>query len=75
MYEVDQSIFICGYIRLTPKSLELVAIHETQILIEITREESIFPSMEIYVELDFEVTHIVEPHDDYDDADIIKVKE
>ena len=69
-YEVYRSIFVCDYIRCTPKSLKNIELPSIKILKLIPSEGTVFSEV-VCSQLDFEVTHSISYHKDSEIANLI----
>ena len=54
-YEVDRRILKCDYIRYSPAEVSTINIANSQIYINILREDSVISLLNSYLELDFDV--------------------
>ena len=54
-YEVDRRILKCDYIRYSPAETSTINTPNSQIYINIPREDSVFPLLNSYLDLNFEV--------------------
>ena len=59
-YEVDRRILKCDYIRYSPAETSTINTHNSQIYINIPREDSVIRLLNSYLDLDFEVVKRVD---------------
>ena len=71
-YEVDRRILKCDYIRYSPAEISTINTANSQIYINIPREDSVISLLNSYVELNFDVLHARED-DRYVDANDIRL--
>ena len=55
IYEVDQKILKCDYIRYSPAEISTINTANSQICINIPREDSVISLLNSYLELNFDV--------------------
>ena len=56
-YEIKRDIFKCDYIRYSPSEISTINTTNSQIYINIPREDSVISLLNSYLELDFDVLH------------------
>ena len=71
-YEVDRRILKCDYIRYSPAEISTINTANSQIYINIPREDSVISLLNIYLELDFDVLR-VDNSNSYVDANDIRL--
>ena len=59
-YEIDRRILKCDYIRYSPAEISTINTSNSQIYINIPREDSVFSLLNSYLELNFDVLHAVD---------------
>ena len=71
-YEIDRRILKCDYIRYSPAEISTINTANSQIYINIPREDSVISLLNSYLELNFDVLHAVN-NDRYVDANDIRL--
>ena len=71
-YEIDRRILKCDYIRYSPAEISTINTANSQIYINIPREDSVISLLNSYIELNFDVLHAVN-NDRYVDANDIRL--
>ena len=71
-YEVDRKILKCDYIRFSPAEISTINTANSQIYINIPREDSVISLLNSYLELNFDVIHAGN-NDRYVDANDIRL--
>ena len=71
-YEVDRKILKCDYIRYSPTDISTINTPNSQIYINIPREDSAISLLNKYLELNFDVLHTT-TNNRYTDADDIRI--
>ena len=71
-YEVDRKILKCDYIRYSPAEVSTIDTANSQIYINIPREDSVLSLLNSYLELNFDVFHAAN-NDRYVDANDIRL--
>ena len=56
-YKIDRKILKCDYIRYSPSEISFINTPNSQIHINITREDSVISLLNSYLELNFDVLH------------------
>ena len=56
-YEVDKRISNCDYVRYSPSEMFTINTANSQIYINITREDSVISLLNSYLDLNFDVVH------------------
>ena len=56
-YEINRDIFKCDYIRYSPSEISTLNTTNSQVYINIPREDSVISLLNSYVELNFDVIH------------------
>ena len=56
-YEVDRRILKCDYIRYSPSEISTISTANSQIYINIPREDSLISLLNSYIDLNFDVVH------------------
>ena len=56
-YEINRDILKCDYIRYSPSEISTINITNSQVYINIPREDSVISLLNSYLELDFDVLH------------------
>ena len=56
-YEVDRRILKCDYIRYSPAEISTINTANSQVYINIPREDSVISLLKSYIELNFDVLH------------------
>ena len=56
-YEVDRRILKCDYIRYSPSEISTINTANSQIYINIPREDSLISLLNSYIDLNFDVVH------------------
>ena len=69
-YEIDRRILKCDYIRYSPAEISTINTANSQIYINIAREDSVISLLNSYVELNFDVLHARNDNRYEDDNDI-----
>ena len=54
-YQIDRSILKCDYIRYSPSEISTINTPNSQIYIDIPREDSVISLLNSYIELNFDV--------------------
>ena len=71
-YEVDRRILKCDYIRYSPAEISTINTANSQIYVNIPREDSVISFLNSYLELDFDVLR-VDNSNRYVDANDIRL--
>ena len=71
-YEVDRRILKCDYIRYSPSEISLIDTANSQIYINIPREDSLVSLLNSYLDLNFDVVHAA-TNNRYADGDDIRL--
>ena len=71
-YEINRDIFKCDFIRYSPSEINTVNTTNSQVYINIPREDSVISLLNSYLELDFDVLH-VGTNNRYVDGNIIRL--
>ena len=71
-YEIDRRILKCDYIRYSPSEISTINTPNSQIYINIPREDSIISLLNSYIEINFDVLKAT-TNDRYADADDIRL--
>ena len=71
-YDVDRKILKCDYIRYSPAEISTINTANSQIYINIPREDSVISLLNSYLELNFDVLHAVN-NNRYEDANDIRL--
>ena len=69
-YEINRDILKCGYIRYSPSELGTIKTANSQVYINIPREDSVISLLNSYLELKFDVLHAVNNNRYVDGIDI-----
>ena len=69
-YEVDRKILKCDYIRYSPAEISTINTANSQIYINIPREDSVISLLNSYIELNFDVLHAADNNRYVDGNDI-----
>ena len=54
-YEIDRRILKCGYIRYSPAEISTIYTANSQLYIDIPREDSVISLLNSYIELNFDI--------------------
>ena len=71
-YEIDRRILKCDYIRYSPAEISTINTANSQIYINIPREDSVISLLNSYIELNFDVLHVAN-NNRYVDANNIRL--
>ena len=72
IYEIDRKILKCDYIRYSPAEISTINTANSQIYINIPREDSVISLLNSYLELNFDVLHAAD-NNRYVDANDIRL--
>ena len=72
-YEINRDILKCDYIRYSPSEISTVNTANSQVYINIPREDSVISLLNSYLELNFDVLHAAAPNNRYIDNNDIRL--
>ena len=72
-YEINRDILKCDYIRYSPSEISTINTANSQVYINIPREDSVISLLNSYLELNFDVLHADAPNNRYADGDDIRL--
>ena len=72
-YEINRDILKCDYIRYSPSEISTINTANSQVYINIPREDSVISLLNSYLELNFDVLHAVAPNNRYADGNDIRL--
>ena len=72
-YEINRDILKCDYIRYSPSEISTINTANSQIYINIPREDSVISLLNSYLELNFDVLHAAAPNNRYADGNDIRL--
>ena len=58
IYEIDRRILKCDYIRYSPSEISTINTPNSQVYINIPREDSVISMLKSYLEINFDVLHV-----------------
>ena len=67
-YEITSDILKCDYIRYSPSEISIIKTANSQVCINIPREDSVISLLKSYLELNFDVLHAAAPNNRYVDG-------
>ena len=72
-YEINRDILNCDYIRYSPSEISTINTANSQVYINIPREDSVISLLNSYLELNFDVLHAAAPNNRYADGNDIRL--
>ena len=72
-YEINRDILKCDYIRYSPSEISTINTANSQVYINIPREDSVISLLNSYLELNFDVLHAAAPNNRYADGNDIRL--
>ena len=72
-YEINRDILQCDYIRYSPSEISTINTANSQVYINIPREDSVISLLNSYLELNFDVLHAAAPNNRYADGNDIRL--
>ena len=72
-YEINRDILKCDYIRYSPSEISTINTANSQVYINIPREDSVISLLNSYLELNFDVLHAAAPNNRYADNNDIRL--
>ena len=72
-YEINRDILKCDYIRYSPSEISTINTANSQVYINIPREDSVISLLNSYLELNFDVLHATAPNNRYADGNDIRL--
>ena len=72
-YEINRDILKCDYIRHSPSEISTINTANSQVYINIPREDSVISLLNSYLELNFDVLHAAAPNNRYADGNDIRL--
>ena len=72
-YEINRDILKCDYIRYSPSEISTINTANSQVYINIPREDSVISLLNSYIELNFDVLHAAAPNNRYADGNDIRL--
>ena len=72
-YEINRDILKCDYIRYSPSEISTINTANSQVYINIPREDSVISLLNSYLELNFDVLHAAAPNNRYVDGNDIRL--
>ena len=72
-YSVNRDILKCDYIRYSPSEISTINTANSQVYINIPREDSVISLLNSYLELNFDVLHAAAPNNRYVDGNNIRL--
>ena len=72
-YEINRDILKCDYIRYSPSEIGTINTANSQVYINIPREDSVISLLNSYLELNFDVLHAAAPNNRYADGNDIRL--
>ena len=72
-YEINRDILKCDYIRYSPSEISTINTANSQVYINIPREDSVISLLNSYLELNFDVLHAAAPNNRYVNGDDIRL--
>ena len=72
-YEINRDILKCDYIRYSPSEISTINTANSQVYINIPREDSVISLLNSYLELNFDVIHAAAPNNRYADGNDIRL--
>ena len=72
-YEINRDILKCDYIRYSPSEISTINTTNSQVYINIPREDSVISLLNSYLELNFDVLHAVAPNNRHVDGNDIRL--
>ena len=72
-YEINSDILKCDYIRYSPSEISTINTTNSQVYINIPREDSVISLLNSYLELNFDVLHATAPNNRYVDGNDIRL--
>ena len=70
-YEINRDILKCDYIRYSPSEISTVNTADSQVYINIPREDSVISLLNSYLDLNFDVLHAATGNRYADNSDIV----
>ena len=72
-YEINRDILKCDYIRYSPSEISTINTANSQVYINIPREDSVISLLNSYLELNLDVLHAAAPNNRYADGNDIRL--
>ena len=72
-YEINRDNLKCDYIRYSPSEISTINTANSQVYINIPREDSVISLLNSYLEINFDVLHAVAPNNRYVDGNNIRL--
>ena len=72
-YEINRDILKCDYIRYSPSEISTINTANSQVYINIPREDSVISLLNSYLELNFDVLHAAAPNNRYANGNDIRL--